>query len=538
MQVNLVFPPFALPQSPPLGIGHIKSYIEKHVSGYSVKCFDLNLLFHNGYFKSLEIGSLGAPYKIEALVRLSGEVFRGERPDLFYNRGSYDLLARACFNSLAAIHAQYSDACKSYVEEEKHSHIIDLLEQYADELLSNTPALIGFSVMMVGQLYCFLALAKLIRSKDKQVKIIVGGTLISSGIDRLIAARKEVNYVIHGEGEKPLAGLLQNLDDPSSVKGIVYKKEGSIVDTGYDYIEDLVDSPWADLSDFDLDAYYSPETCIPILSSRGCYWRKCAFCVHYHNYRDCYRVRPVRDIVEELAFYVAGGIRYFNFVDEMIPAARFKQIGETIVELGLKINYYALAKPTRHFTQDVLESMSASGCKAILWGVESANQRVLDLMDKGTVVEDVAQVLELSHLAGIKNQVFVIIGFPTETLEELQDTLRFLYESRRVVDAVHNTYFFLNKGSVIFDNPGRFGIINIYDHHLWKQWYQYDVSRGLSQSESTDLNKNLADYFSSFSAYSPFLRFFRDHALILYSTFGKEYDQFTESRVIKNPVFD
>jgi len=540
MRVNLVFTPFALPHNPPLGIAHLKSSLAQHVQDCKVKCIDLNLFFHHEYFEGCRNSSLNdAASTTKALVSRSAEIFRGvSRPDLFFDSAHFNELAQVFFNNLMAVYTHCSHACKMYMEDKGRDPFIELLAGYAAELLRNIPDVIGFSVMMVEQLYCSLALARLVKEMDRRVKVVFGGSLISREVGKLIAPLGEVDYIIQGEGERPLAELLGSPASPSVFPGLLYEKDGQVLDYGFDYIHDLASAPWADFSDFPLEAYYSPEICIPLLSSRGCYWQKCAFCVHYYNFRNCYRVRPVADVIKELAFHVDNGIKYFSFVDEMIPANRFSQISEAILKTSLEISYYALAKPKKTFTMDVLRSMAASGCKAIFWGVESANQRVLDLMNKGTFVHEMGKVLQMSHRAGIKNHVFIILGFPSETLKECQETLRFLYDNQECIDAVHNSRFFLNKGSFVFENPAKFGIIEICDSQLWKDWYRYEVSEGLSQDEIAALSENLSDYFSSFSAYSPFLRSFRDHAMIIYSKFGQDYNRFTETRTIRYPVLD
>ena len=61
-----------------------------------------------------------------------------------------------------------------------------------------------------------------------------------------------------------------------------------------------------------------------------------------------------------------------------------------------------------------------------MWGVESGNDRVLELINKGTNVKDIEKVLEDSHNVGIKNIAYILFGFPTEIKEEFLDTIEFL----------------------------------------------------------------------------------------------------------------
>src|SRR5690242_18243013 len=112
----------------------------------------------------------------------------------------------------------------------------------------------------------------------------------------------------------------------------------------------------------------------------------------------------------------------------------------------------------RRFGRELLGKMYDSGCRFILWGVESGCQRILDLMDKGTKVSETEQVLEDARAAGLKNHVFVIFGFPTETQEELQLTLDLLARHKAAIAMVHRGVYELEPGSPAFAHPEKFSI--------------------------------------------------------------------------------
>jgi radical SAM superfamily enzyme YgiQ (UPF0313 family) len=104
--------------------------------------------------------------------------------------------------------------------------------------------------------------------------------------------------------------------------------------------------------------------------------------------------------IDMLKDFVAKGVRNFAFIDEMIAPKHFEWLAKAIKEAKLDTAYYALSKAVRYFTPQILSLMAESGCKYMLWGLESGDQRVLDLMDKGTVVADVAMTLRRAHEAG------------------------------------------------------------------------------------------------------------------------------------------
>src|SRR5690606_10528976 len=104
------------------------------------------------------------------------------------------------------------------------------------------------------------------------------------------------------------------------------------------------------------------------------------------------------------------------------------------------------------------------GCSFILFGMESASQRILDLIKKGTDLEPMKEVCRNVHAAGIWNHVFTFIGFPSESEEEARSTVDFIMEMSEHIDSVGISSFILTKDTPIFNNPEEFGIEALYDN--------------------------------------------------------------------------
>ncbi len=278
-----------------------------------------------------------------------------------------------------------------------------------------------------------------------------------------------------------------------------------------------------DFSDIDLNRYFSPEPVMPLLLSRGCYWRRCTFCVHYRSAGLTYRMHTMDFTIEMLKRFVDKGVRNFAFIDEMISPKHFTWLAEGIKEANLDISYYALTKPTKEFTPAILSTvMAESGCKYLLWGLESGCQRILDLMDKGSKVQDISQMLRNTHAAGIANHVFLICGFPTETEEEFAETLKFLDDHKDYIYAVHRGTFSLEPESPIFEHQERFGITR-----AWKlqdtagggRW-TYECKSGMSPARVREVFVASLPLLRVFNPYARYLANFRDHALLVYGKPG------------------
>ncbi len=524
MQVNLVFSPFTITRVP-LGIALIKSYVEKH-SDCRVKCFDLNSQHHVDFVDDIREcrGHLRMSAENRADFLKAVATFENKGGE-FFDQAAYNSSMAALFETcLDKMNSRFEEACKSALFENTPAPWF--VDKYVEQLLSNRPDVVGFSMMFLSQFtFPILAAAKL-KAANKNIKIVFGGNA-STAVYRTLLRHPAIDFVVLNEGEAAFADLLSALrgdKELREVPNIAYRDAGDVRVAAPSVIGKLDDLPFADFSDFDLRSYFCPEPIVGILGSRGCYWRRCAFCVHHKSYFNRYRAASVERVVDELEYHVNNGVRYFDFVDEMIPASRFRQIAEEIIKRKLQLYYYALAKPTSDFTKETLEVMYRSGCRYIIWGVESGSQRVLDLIDKGTVVDDMATVLSDSASAGVKNHLFTIVGFPSETEQELEETMRFLYESRNSIHAIHSGEFQLYEGSPVYESPARFQIAKVYPDSAEAPGgkVKYDVSGGINAERAEQYKAFFwPRFFNRFDYFSRHLRTYRHHALFLYANDDK-----------------
>ena len=147
-------------------------------------------------------------------------------------------------------------------------------------------------------------------------------------------------------------------------------------------------------------------------------------------------------------------------------------------------------RPTKQ-VQSVLEEASEAGLTSVAWGLESGNQRVLDLMQKGTNIQDIKDTLNLAKKFGIHNMTYTMFGFPSETESEFMDTINFLEDNSKNIDIISPSVFGLQHGSKIIKEAKIFGIASV---EFEKRTYlsdkiSYSVNVGLSQKQATKLFK-------------------------------------------------
>lgn len=526
----LTFPPFTGATSPPLGVCALKGHLKRTNPDWDVSVEDLNLRTHTALIHAVRTGGRLNPQVFpngaldEAALLRADEVFHGLHSDEFYcNSDRYTLYGDIMLRLFE------SEMQSSFLIEDtlkKNAPLPPFIYQCADFLLARQPDAIGLSVCYSQQAWFSIALGKALRERS-ECPIFYGGTFFLNDIERFLRALGPVvTAVISGEGEKAMESLLKAGCNPEGVPGAHYIRGERYHGSEAELSGDLSSSGHSDFSDLSLRAYFSPEPVIPVLTSRGCYWRKCAFCTHYKSAGMTYRCRPLDDVMEEIKNHIAAGFSNFALIDEMIPPARFRQISEEILRNKLSINFYALAKPEKGFTREIFDLARSAGLRYLLWGVESGSQRVLDLMQKGTTVEEVSRVLRNAHDAGIRNHCYVIIGFPTETRAEAYETMQFLEDNRNYISQIHRGTFTLDETSPVAVNPAAYGITSMWQRteSLVPRPLGYESPLGMSQDDARKVFSSFLPFLRAFNPYSRCLGSYRDHALLIYSKRGEELD--------------
>jgi len=518
----LLFPPLSMPTSPPLGLAMLAGWLRRELPDCDTLTLDLNLWLvrrlvdGNGPSgQAAEIMRAVGPDA--ALPGRAAAAFCGENNAAFYsNPALYDRYGGVF---LRFIEVWGDVLAKECAVREQGGETNPLLNELADEIDGLAPDWIFFSMSSNRQLPLAAMLGRDQRQRQGR-RVVFGGACFSgaNGGYFFDAYPEAADVVVAGDGELPLKALLQGAP-PEQVAGASCRRTGRIVSTPPFYPRAVADYGPPDFSRLDPTAYYAPEPVIPLQLARGCHWRRCAFCGHHRFAGPTYRQAPVGEVIDVVKKLVAQGITKFSFVDEIIPPILFRHLAEGILSAGLEIDYYARARPEAGFNRALLQLLAASGCRCLLWGVESASQRILRLMDKGTRVETMARVLNAAREAGVANHVFILCGFPTETALEWQATLRFLDDRRQVIQGVHGAVFVLEPGSLVCLQPERFAVTNIREVRRTPLGPQlaYDCSVGMTPAQAAEAFRAALPRLRECTSYARCLVNYCDHALLIYA---------------------
>ncbi|MCF8483306.1 MAG: radical SAM protein, partial [Rhodospirillum sp.] len=505
----------------PLGVASIKGYVEAS-GAFNCTVTDLNAAHFQLVVGALRQGKTA--FDFEGRERMDAAFALMEKNDPAYSDlETYKTISPDMVLGFSLTERAFKDQLGKATH--RQGPVPWWVTTYAKHILTARPAVVGFSITFTDQLAFSTQCARVLKALRPDLTIVFGGGFFKESNLEGFVAEPFVDAVILNEGEAAFLAFLEAKRDGadlSLVPGVVmHQADDSVSRVPNTFAVKQEDLPFADFSDLDHAAYLAPVPVYPVLSSRGCYWRRCTFCNHFASYANSYKTQSIERLIDELEHHAKKGVRHFTFVDEMISAKRFKKISEEILARGLDIRFYALAKPTNDFDDEILALMRRAGCLCIYWGMESGSERVLKMMDKGNDAAGSARTLAMASKAGIRNHVFLIVGFPSETREEVEETLTFLHANQDHIDATVAGHFVLEMGTPAHDHHARFGIRRVYsqrtlcDHQL----IDYEIEGSLNQATSERYAAILRPHFmDKLCAYGPFLGTPRDHVIAIYDT--------------------
>ena len=329
------------------------------------------------------------------------------------------------------------------------------------------PDVVGVSIGTQMQLLAGLTFCRMIKESFPQIHITVGGNIITRLQEEFPTHERLFTDVfdtaIMYEGEHALLWLLEALAGEraiASVPNLIYRTSDGIQVNKEIHTEKTTTLPLPDFDGLPLDSYFVPVRILPYLATRGCYWGRCTFCDHGQGYFDQYRGMPAHQVIEQVkALKEKYQTEHFLFADESYPPALFKKVIQLLVEQNVGIKWTTLIRFEETLSDPELWRLAAqSGCCTLYYGMESANERVLNLMDKHVKKTVIENNLKLAAGAGIWNHVMAFYGFPGETRDEAHETRQFLLDNKENIHSVELFYFVAYRHTPMVRNPEKFGI--------------------------------------------------------------------------------
>lgn len=245
------------------------------------------------------------------------------------------------------------------------------------------------------------------------------------------------DQVILGEADEVLLRLVQLLQvnaDPNELESIAYKKESEIIKNPKGAILrdlDKLPLPAWDLIDitpykkaWKKHGYFS----INLATTRGCPF-KCNWCAK-PIYGNRYNSRSPQHVVDEIKLIKTFfDFDHIWFCDDIfgIKTKWVQEFNEVLKAENLKINYKIQSRADLLLQDNTVSALAESGCDEVWIGAESGSQKILDAMDKGTQVYQIAESSHLMKKYGIKPCFFLQFGYLDEEWIDIKATLDMLF---------------------------------------------------------------------------------------------------------------
>lgn len=299
------------------------------------------------------------------------------------------------------------------------------------ELSSFQPTIVGIG-SMTPTIESALQSAHVAREVCPDAKIIMGGPHATFADKQILTEEKPVDIIVRGEGEETILELAKHspeLQKINEIKGITFRKDNQIIQApNRPLIEDLDSLPRPAYKYLPIEKYkITGRNLLPIMTSRGCPYQ-CSFCVASQMFGARFRGRSPKNVLDELEWlrdeYGAEGIAFQDDTFTYDNKRAF-EICDGIIER--KINMpWGCGTRADAVTKELINKMSKAHCNETMFGVESGCQRMRDTLKKRVSTEQCENAVKWAKEAGMFVTVSVILGYPGETKELLQESLDFV----------------------------------------------------------------------------------------------------------------
>lgn len=347
-----------------------------------------------------------------------------------------------------------------------------------EEIRRQRPALVGLSFLSTTSYPYAKILARQIRAADAHVRLAFGGVFATLNAALVKQQCPEVAFVCRGDGEQLLLDLLDRLDDPGTVAGLTWTKDGQVVHTPNRPLDRNLDQwPFPDRESLPLDFIESMPLDVPVVlsmeqfttmqTSRGCPW-PCVFCDIPMFNEGKWRARSAQHVVEEFNHLQRLGYGAVYFVDDhfLLQPKRIEAICKGLGDTGVTIQWGCEGR-VDSVAQHLFPAMAKAHCRTLMFGIESGSQKVLDRLKKGHTLAEVETAVTNAKRAGIELvHGFFVVGSPDETVEDMRATFDFAAKLR--LDTFAFNRLCVYRGTPLWQEYLRRELVNDAD-----DWYKY-----------------------------------------------------------------
>lgn len=302
---------------------------------------------------------------------------------------------------------------------------------YIDE---HRPDWIGLTCTTNGFLDA-VRIVRMVKGARPEIKAVLGGVHVSAMKEKILQQYPEVDCAVVGEGELPLAQLLQGAP-LASIEGLVFRTDSGVHFTG-------LQGRGVELDDLPLPAYeklrgYPEAYQLPIfnypthpnascLSSRGCPY-SCSYCDR-SVFRRSFKYNSADYVYRHMQHLrQRWGVRHLNFYDDQFTfhRGRVVELCRRLIEEPLNMTFNCAVR-AEHVDPELLALMKKAGCWMISLGIETGDPDLLAQHRQNADLNLLAKVIHDIHRAGIRVKGLLMLGLPGETEESVRRSMRYVF---------------------------------------------------------------------------------------------------------------
>jgi anaerobic magnesium-protoporphyrin IX monomethyl ester cyclase len=298
--------------------------------------------------------------------------------------------------------------------------------QYVDELRKPDFILITCLTNALDNIHRII---RDIKSVNDTCHIICGGSHCNETSQHVQGS----DLTVYGEAELVIVNIMERLSTGRSLEnipGISYLKDGKLLrNEGHNIIDnlDLIDPPSIELSrekNYNYAYGIKIGRVLPIITTRGCPFH-CSFCT-YPTIK--YRERSVDDVLSEIELGIKKfKPRYLMINDDnfLLKRKRVERLADAVIRNKIKIKIILQGRADLADVE-LFRKLRKAGVIVLMFGIESANQDVLNYYNKGTTVEKIEKIIRIANRFGIITFSGFMIGAPIEHYAHFENNKQFL----------------------------------------------------------------------------------------------------------------
>lgn len=334
-----------------------------------------------------------------------------------------------------------------------------------------------------------MSIIKFLKQLRPSIITAIGGPHVSMCAKETMEAYHNVlDMVMIGEGEKTVVEVincLENKQELDNVKGIcIYKDNTVLITPKRELLQNLDESPIPAYHLVNINDYNNITGKTSVYVGSGCPFA-CNFCTTSLMWERRYRVKSVERVIEELKI-----LKYqykkndFVFIHDNLTASKkyIVSLLSAIKNANLEIEY-EISSRIDTIDEETIKLFSESGGKTIFFGIETGSTRMQEVIGKKLSLDDVTNILNICGKYGVEASTSFIIGFPDETREDMEKTIKLAFRCRTILeDRVGINLLSIYPGSPLS--------YSAYESlYLDEINYEYPMYQSLSTEELKDIRK-------------------------------------------------